>query len=277
MPTNRADLARKVLISGDLERYVDINTDFGQTRDKAFFEKTGYRLLDFVSSVNIPCFVHDGDPREIMDSIETAKGYNCAIGAHIGYPDPENQGYQAMDLSPEELAAWIHVQLGGFQSMCLARGTEMVHVRPHGALYGKLLTDRETTRVVAETIYQINPWLILVGPAGPVLEETGREAGLRVAPEIYLGKRYNRQGRLLPENLLQNFDRSAQAILDQARQLINNEVMTTRNGSEVPVHFKTFHVSPQLDKVIELSEKLCHMLGQPVCLPIAEAGPSGWV
>ena len=273
-PANRADLARKILINPDLKRYIDINIDFGQTRDKRFFEDSQYRVLDFVSSVNIPCFVHDGDPAAMMTAIEIARGFNCAVGAHVAYPDPEHQGYRAIDLSPDELRAWLHVQIGGLQSMCKAKNAELAHVRPHGALYGKLLNDRQTVETLVETIHAIDPWLILIGPTSPLLEDVGVDKGLRIAPEVYLGKRYTRQGRLSPESLTQPLDASPQVTLDLARQMLDGGF---GNAEHPAPAFKTFHLSPQLENVVDTAEKLCNLIGQPVNLPIAAAGPSGWL
>ncbi|HEY9685965.1 MAG TPA: LamB/YcsF family protein, partial [Coleofasciculaceae cyanobacterium] len=98
------DLAKKILINNKVKRFIDLNADLGQSRDQAFYAKTDYELLNHVTSVNIPCAVHDGDPKELLAAIRQAKRFNCVIGAHIGYPDPARFGYEAMQLSEEDLA-----------------------------------------------------------------------------------------------------------------------------------------------------------------------------
>lgn len=270
-----ADTARKVLLTHKLKRYIDVNTDYGQSPEKSLFSDEENSLLAYVSSVNIPCCVHDGDPLEVLGYIAKAKLFNCAVGAHIAYPDPVNLGYKEMNISHEELAAWINVQIGAFRALAQVHGLEIEHVRPHGALYGKMINDFETARVVAETLYKINPWTILVGPAGPVLEQVKEKVGIRIAPEMYLGKRYSSEGTLLGARFHENL--TPQGVLEQAKQLITDSSITTQDGKTVKVNFNTLHISPKLEVALDVAEKLNTVLGQPVPLAMAAVGASGWV
>lgn len=269
------DLAKKVLLSHKVKRFVDLNTDLGQARDLAFFKKTNYELLNQVTSVSIPCAVHDGDPVEILEAIRQAKRFNCAIGAHIGYPDPARNGYEPMQISEESLTAWILVQIGAFQAMVRSEGLDIEHVRPHGALYTAFLNNPEVALTVARALHRINSWFVLIGPAGPILEQVEKEVGLRTAPEIYLGKRYDHEGHL-SANRMQDF-LAPQAVMDQARQLIGQSTLTAEDGKSVPVKFKTLHISPLLPQCVDVSERVGQMLIQPVSLPLAEIGASGWL
>lgn len=270
-----ADTARKVILTQKLKRYIDLNTDYGQSEEKKYFEDPENSLLTYVSSVNIPCCVHDGDPLEMMKHIAKAKEFNCAIGAHIAYPDPVNLGYKEMNMSAEELASWIYVQVGAFRALAQANGLDIEHIRPHGALYGKFINDPETARAVAETLYKINPWYILVGPFGPVLEEVRQKVGIRVAPEVYLGKRYNSEGKLIAHRFHENL--TPQGVLDQAKQLITDSALTTQDGKTLKVTFSTMHISPRLEVGVDIAEKLNTVLGQAVSLAVAAVGTSGWV
>ncbi len=270
-----ADLARKLVLSNQLKHYVDLNSDFGQTRDRAFFESTQYELLNYTSSVHIPCGVHDGDPKEILGYIAKAKTFNCSVGAHIGYPDPAHHGYQPMDISKEDLRAWILVQLGAFQALLKENNLEVQHVRPHGALYASFIDDLETATCVAETLHAFSPWVILVAPSGPVLKQVCERVPIQVAPEVYLGKRYSIEGCLLKDSLKENL--SPQTVLEQARQLIDDSSLTTADGQTVKLDFKTLHLSPALEGSVGLAEKIVQMLGQPVALPLVDAGASGWL
>lgn len=271
----QADIARKIILSPRTKKFIDLNTDLGQTQDKAFFEADEPSLLTYVSSVNIPCCVHDGNPKEIIETIVKAKSFNCAIGAHIGFPDPVNYGYEAMAIDPEELSAWLYVQIGAIRALAKSVGSDIEHVRPHGALYGKLQTDPLIARVVAETLYKINPWMILVGPIGPVLKEVSQSVGIRVAPEIYLGKRYSADGTLVGHRFHDNLP--FKVIIDQARQLIQDSTLHTQDGKPLKVEFSTLHISPRLPSAIEIAERIIYMLGQPVALSAAAVGASGWL
>lgn len=269
------DLAKKVLLNNKVKRFVDLNTDLGQSRDSAFFNKTGYELLNAVTSVNIPCAVHDGDPREILESIRQAKRFNCTIGAHIGYPDPARFGYEPMQLSEEDLTAWIYVQMGAFQAMVRSEGLDIEHIRPHGALYSAFVNDPKVAITVAKALHKMNNWFVLVGPAGPVLEQVEKEVGIRTAPEIYLGKRYTSDGKL-SLNRVQEF-LPPQGVMDQARQLIGQSALTTDDGKTVPVKFKTLHISPVLPQCQEVADRVGQLLIQPVSLSLADIGASGWL
>lgn len=269
------DLAKKVLLSNKVKRFVDLNTDLGQTRDQTFFAKTNYELLNAVTSVNIPCAVHDGDPKDILEAIRQAKRFNCTIGAHIGYPDPARYGYEPMQLSEEDLTAWIYVQVGAFQAMLRSEGLDIEHIRPHGALYTAMVNTPEVALTVAKALHKMNNWFVLVGPAGPVLEQVEKEVGLRTAPEIYLGKRYTSEGKL---NLSRSQDfLPPQGVMDQARQLINQSALTTEDGKTVPTKFKTLHISPNMPQCMDVAERVGQMLIQPVSLSLADIGASGWL
>ncbi len=269
------DTSRKILLTGKLKHYIDLNTDFGQTQDKEFFAREDYRLLNYVSSVNIPCCVHDGNPKEIKEFIDIARSYHCAVGSHIAFPDPVNYGYSLLDLDNDELAAWIQVQMGAFQALVKSRSLEIEHVRPHGALYGLFLNDFERAKVVAETLFDFNKWTILVAPAGPILDRVSEETGISTAPEIYLGKRYSAEGLLLKENFHENLN--PQGVLDQAKQLINDSSLTSIDGKTVDMKFRTLHLSPRLDGVTNTADELYKLIGQPVSLPVAAVGASGWL
>jgi UPF0271 protein len=269
------DLAKKILINNKVKRFVDLNTDLGQTRDQAFFAKTNYELLNVITSVNIPCAVHDGDPRELLEAIRQAKRYNCTIGAHIGFPDPARHGYEPMDLSEEDLTAWIYVQMGAFQALLRTEGQDIEHIRPHGALYMAFVNNPTVALTVARALHKMNSWFVLVGPAGPVLEQVEQETGLRTAPEVYLGKRYTAEGKLSTHRM-QEF-MPPQGVMDQARQLIHQSSLTTEDGKSVPVKFRTLHISPQLPQCVEVADRVGQMLVQPVSLPLTDIGASGWL
>lgn len=269
------DLAKKVLLNNKVKRFLDLNTDLGQSRDQTFFNRTEYALLNQVTSVSIPCAVHDGDPKEILESIRHAKRANCVIGAHIGFPDPARGGYELMQLSEEELTAWIFVQMGAFQALVRSENLDIEFIRPHGALYSAFINHPEIAMTVAKALHRMNSWFVLVGPAGPILQQIEKELGLRTAPEIYLGKRYTSEGTL-STNRMQEF-LPPQGVIDQAKQLIQNNTLTTEDGKTVSIQFKTLHISPILPNAVDIAEKVGQLLIQPVSLPLADIGASGWL
>ena len=270
-----AERSKKVLIPDNLKRYVDLGTDLAQGRDVAFFKANNHALLKYVSSVTVPCCVHDGNPKDILAAIALAKAYNCAVGAHIAYPDPLHHGYQKPDgLTNEDLSAWLRVQLGALKELARVHAVDIQHVRPHGALYSAFLSDEATALVVAETLKEIDPWLILVAPASPVLAKTAEATGLRLAAEIYLGKRYTDEGILDITRLHETMP--AQSAFDQAKRLVEESVLTSADGRAVSVKFKSLHISPAMDGALELAEKVNQLLEQPVPITLVDVAASGW-
>lgn len=269
------DLAKKILLNNKVKRFLDLNTDLGQSRDQAFYKRTDYALLNHVTSVSIPCAVHDGDPKELLESIRQAKRYNCVIGAHIGYPDPARYGYEPMQLSEEDLVAWLYVQIGAFQAMIRSEALDIEFIRPHGALYSAFINNPEVALTVAKTLRRMNSWFVLAGPTGPILDQIEAEVGLKTAPEVYLGKRYTGEG-LLSTTRMQEF-LPPQGVMDQAKQLVQNKAVTSEDGKTVSVKAKTLHISPVLPNAVEIAEKVGQLLIQPVSLPLADIGASGWL
>lgn len=267
---------RKTILSNRLKRYVDLNTDFGQSQEAGYFADLDQSLLPFVSTVYIPCGVHEGDPADIIKLMEVAKTYHCAIGAHVGLPNPKDLGNTAMpDLTPESLKAWILMQLGGMRAMAQSVGVSIDQVRPHGALYAAFFDAPDVARLLAETVYQFDPWLTLVAPAGSLIEQFEKEIGVRIGPEMHLGKRYELDGRPIKETFRD--DMPQQAILNQARQLITDSSYMTADGKTQKIRFSTLHLSPRVGNALFVAERLNLFLGQPVALSLAAAGASGWL
>jgi len=254
--------------------YLDLNTDYGQTADRSFFEGKERTLLHYVSSVNIPCCVHDGDPAQVLRDIETAKKNNCIVGAHIAYPDPKHDGYEPMDLSDEELSAWIVLQLGAFSALCRANDIDFEHVRPHGALYTQFLQNEAVAITVAKAIKRFDPWMMLIAPFGPVTQKVQETVGIQIAEEVYLGKRVSADGVLLLDRFHENLH--PQGVIEQVKQLVMESAMTTEDGKVVKVSCKTMHLSPKLQGNMMIAERISAMLGEVTPLPMLAAGNSGW-
>jgi 5-oxoprolinase (ATP-hydrolysing) subunit A len=267
---------RKTILSNRLKRYVDLNTDFGQSLEAAYFADLEQSLLPYVSTVYIPCGVHEGDPADIVKLMDVAKTYHCALGAHVGLPDPANLGNSPMpDLTPDSLKAWLLVQLGSMRALAQSIGMPIEQVRPHGALYAAFFDAPDVARIVAETVYRFDPWMTLVGPAGNLIEQFEKEIGVRIGPEMHLGKRYELDGRPVKDSFRE--DMPQQAVLNQARQLITDSSYVTVDGKTQKIRFSTLHLSPRLGNALFVAERLNLFLGQPVSLSLAAAGASGWL
>jgi 5-oxoprolinase (ATP-hydrolysing) subunit A len=269
------DLTKKIILDPRVQQFTDLNTDFGQSRDEAFFKHSDYELLNTITSVSIPCGVHDADPVRILELIRLARYYNCSVGAHIGYPNPASCGYEPMVMDPDSLSAWIYVQIGTLQALLKSENMEIASVRPHGALYAALLQDVPLALAMGKALKKMGSWFTLIAPDSPGLQAIAADVGLRTAPEFYLGKKYTLQG--LPDLSPNNAFLPPQATMAQARQLLEQGTVLTDKGESVKVAFKTLHISPRLPQCVDIASRIGQLLIQPVSLPLADIGASGWL
>jgi UPF0271 protein len=174
---------------------IDLNADVGESLGPwPMGDDAG--LIPHVSSVNVACGFHAGDPLGIARTIGLAVTAGAAVGAHPGYPDLVGFGRREMAIEADELEAAIVYQVGAVGALARAAGTELRHVKPHGALYNRAARDPATAEVVARAVRRVSTGLVLVGLAGSVSLEAGRAAGLTVAAEAFPDRAYEPNGRL---------------------------------------------------------------------------------
>ena len=174
---------------------IDLNCDVGELPE-AIADGTQEALMPSLSSVNIACGGHAGDESSMRTTIEQAKRWNLAIGAHPGYPDPANFGRLEWNLPPDILADSIFEQVLRLAEVADHLGVAITHVKPHGALYNQAARDKEIARAIAAGVAHWNRDVVLVGLAGSVSLETYREAGFAVAAEAFADRRYEQDGSL---------------------------------------------------------------------------------
>jgi UPF0271 protein len=171
---------------------IDLNSDLG--------EGAGHdnEILDLVSSANITCGFHAGDPVSIFATIQAAVERGVAIGAHPSFPDRENFGRTEMTLPPEEVYAVVAYQIGAFDALAFAAGGRMNHVKTHGALYNMAARDRALANVIAKAVFSLFPKRILFAPPGSELDYAATELGLQTASEVFADRNYLADGSLVP-------------------------------------------------------------------------------
>jgi UPF0271 protein len=169
---------------------IDINCDMGEIAEHV----TGglqEAILPHVSSVNIACGGHAGDESTMRATVEQARRLGVAVGAHPGYPDRENFGRFELDLPLEAVSGFVYEQV-----RALSAHAEIVHVKPHGALYNQAARNRELARAIAEGVAQFSRNLVLVGLAGSAMLEVFAECGFEVAAEAFADRTYEPDGTL---------------------------------------------------------------------------------
>src|SRR5947199_8454463 len=167
---------------------VDLNSDLG--------EGAGHddEILSLVSSANIACGFHAGNPASIFNAIRAAKEKGVAVGAHPSLDDRKKFGRTEMQVSAPEAYALVAYQVGAFQALCSAAGVEMNHVKPHGALYNMAVRDRELSDRLTRRVLGVDTRAIPFAPAGNELFRAEQEIGLQTAEEVFADRNINRDG-----------------------------------------------------------------------------------
>ena len=175
---------------------VDLNSDLGESFG---LYKIGNdeNVLKYVTSANIACGMHAGDPVVMSKTVKMATENGVGIGAHPGYPDLQGFGRRNMNLTPEEITAFVVYQVGALQTFAKSEGQKLQHVKAHGALYNMAAKDIKIARAIAEGIKLVDPNLIFMALAGSKMVEAAQDAGLKVAQEIFADRAYNSDGTLV--------------------------------------------------------------------------------
>ena len=176
---------------------VDLNADVGESFGRwQLGDDTA--LLPLLTSANVACGFHAGDPLTLRRTVATAAEHGVSIGAQVGYPDLAGFGRRAMDLSREELEADVLYQLSALEGLCRAAGTEVRYLKPHGALYHRTLDDEAQAAAVVAALLAHGGGLAVLTTAGSALAVAASAAGLRVVSEGFADRRYGDDGRLVP-------------------------------------------------------------------------------
>lgn len=175
---------------------MDINSDLGEGYG-AWTMGDDAAMLAIVSSANVACGFHAGDPLTILATLREAAARDVAVGAHVSYPDRVGFGRRPMDVAPAELTADVIYQIGALQGLAAAAGTRVSYVKPHGALYNTIAADARQADAVIAGIRAVDPSLILMGLAGAPILERARAAGLRVVAEAFADRAYTPSGALV--------------------------------------------------------------------------------
>jgi len=211
---------------------MDLNSDLGESFG-AWRMGDDAAMLDIVSSANVACGFHAGDPAGILETLRAAAARGVAVGAHVGYPDLVGFGRRALDPSSRELVADVIYQIGALQGLATAAGTRVRYVKPHGALYNTIAHDERQAADVISAILAIDPELILMGLAGSPLLGWAESRGLRVAAEAFADRAYTPQGALVsrrePGAVLHDPDQVAARMLE----LVRTGELTAIDGSRV--------------------------------------------
>ena len=208
---------------------IDLNCDMGESFG-AWTMGQDADVLEFVSSANIACGFHAGDPVTMRRTVAAAAARGVAIGAHPSLPDLAGFGRREMRVSADETHAMTLYQIGALAAFVRAAGVRLHHVKPHGALYNMAARDATLADAIAQAVRAFDPSLRLVGLAGSALPRAGARIGLAVAHEAFADRRYQDDGALTPRSEAGAVIEDIDAAVAQALAIARCEPVTTRSG-----------------------------------------------
>ncbi|WP_411840280.1 LamB/YcsF family protein [Paracoccus sp. ME4] len=175
---------------------IDLNSDLGEGYG-AWTMGDDAAMLDIVSSANIACGFHAGDPAGLLAVLRQAAARGVAVGAHVSYPDRVAFGRRNIDVAPDDLTADVIYQIGALSGLARAAGTRVTYVKPHGALYNTIADDARQADAVIAGVRAVDPSLVLMGLAGAPVLGRARAAGLTVVAEAFADRAYTAAGALV--------------------------------------------------------------------------------
>ncbi|NQF12867.1 LamB/YcsF family protein [Brevibacillus sp. HB1.3] len=213
---------------------VDLNCDMGESFG-AYQLGNDQEILSYITSANVACGFHAGDPATMRKTVQMALEAGVAIGAHPGFADLVGFGRRNMEISPEEAYDLVVYQIGALQAFVRAEGGVMHHVKPHGALYNMAATRPALAESIALAIYKVNPELVLYGLAGSELTRAGEKIGLITAHEVFADRTYQQDGTLTPRSQPNAMISDQQQSLQQVIRMVSDGRVPTQQGVDIPI------------------------------------------
>ncbi|MBQ2644005.1 LamB/YcsF family protein [bacterium] len=229
---------------------IDFNADAAQSF--GIFKKDCEKdIISKVSSVNISCGFHAGDPKTIRDTLLFCKNHNLVIGAHIGYQDIQGFGYRPMDLDEEEIEATVLYQIGAVDSFAKSYSLSIEHVRLHGAMYLKAAKDFDFALSVAKAVKKFDKWAVLYLPYGKIADMVEETAQINVAREMFIDKSYDIEGNISEPEKPYDTD----VLLNRIRTCMFSGKIKIGGGEFLEMKCDSIHFDSKNPKTSELLDK----------------------
>ena len=234
---------------------MDLNSDLGESFG-AWSMGDDAAMLDIVSSANVACGFHAGDPAGILKTLKEATARNVVVGAHIAYPDLVGFGRRNMDIGSSDLIASCIYQIGALQGLAQAAGTTVKYVKPHGALYNKIAQDKRQASDVITAMLALDKNLTLLALAGSPLIQWARDAGLNVVAEAFADRAYTPQGELVSRTLPGAVLHDEALITERMLNLVREGTLQAIDGSTVRIEADSICVHGDSPGAVSIARNL---------------------
>ncbi len=234
---------------------VDLNADVGESFGAYAFGHDP-ALMPTISSANVACGFHAGDPGVMRATVALAREYGVAVGAHPGFPDLAGFGRRELHASPREVEDFVVYQIGALAAIAAAQGVQVRHVKAHGALYNMAAQNPAMADAIARAVVAVDRTLVLFGLSGSELVAAAKRAGLRAASEVFADRAYRPDGSLVPRGTPGAVITDAKAVSERATGMVRDRAVLAIDGSRVPLDADTICVHGDTPSAAELARAL---------------------
>jgi UPF0271 protein len=248
-----------------MRRQMDVNSDMGESFGNWVMGNDA-ALFTFVTTANVACGFHAGDPVTLVRTVRLAKQNGVVVGAHPGLPDLLGFGRRAMKISAEDAYAYVVYQVGALQATLATEGMRLHHVKPHGAFYSVLKTDDELAEAVAEAIMQLSPEPMLYWPAptDSALPRAVRKRGGRVVGEIYVDLEYAPDGSLVIQRTKHSTD--VAKVIAQVQSYVDTGKVLAQDGTAISLDAESICVHGDGPNALDVAHAVRRTLEEAGCL-----------
>lgn len=238
---------------------IDLNSDLGEGYG-AWTMGDDAAMMKIVSSANVACGFHAGDPSGILETLRQAAYHGVAVGAHVSYPDRVGFGRRAMDVAPADLAADVIYQIGALQALCTAAGTRVTYVKPHGALYNTIADDARQGDAVISAIKAVDPSLALMGLAGAPILTRAADAGLATVAEAFADRAYTPSGALVSRRETGSVLHDANLVAERMLQLATKGTIQASDGTVLRLQVDSICVHGDSPGAVQMAARVRQVL-----------------
>jgi UPF0271 protein len=217
---------------------MDLNCDLGESFG-AYSIGADVEVMASITSANVACGFHGGDPSVMRRTIRLARDAGVAVGAHPGFPDLVGFGRREMQATPDEIYDMVLYQVGALAGIARAEGVTLQHVKPHGALYNMAVRDGRLADAIARAVRAFDPSLILFGLPSSELLRAANDAGLRAAAEGFADRTYEPDGSLTPRSRAGAVIHDPEVVVQRAVRIALDGRTIATDGSEIPIQVDT--------------------------------------
>ncbi|MDR1355945.1 MAG: LamB/YcsF family protein [Propionibacteriaceae bacterium] len=233
--------------------YIDLNSDLGEAFG-SWNMGDDAAMLAVVSSANVACGFHAGDPLVMRRTCIAAKLARVGVGAHPGYPDLVGFGRRRLDCSPEEVAADVAYQVAALLGVAKSVGAKVTHVKPHGALYNVIAKDALLATAVAKAIKEVAPQLPVLTLPGSAMVTAAQQVGIRVVTEAFADRAYNADGSLVDRRITGAVLHDIDLICERMVLLATEHVISAIDGTEIELSAQSICVHGDTPGAVRIAQ-----------------------